>query len=265
MEPRHIEIAQNLMEEIDQGRYAPGDSLPTEDQLVDTYRTSRNTVRRALQELSSRGRINTKQGSGSTVREYRPTVHLASPVGGQSDDERYASYFERVRREQGVEPREELMVGREAATGALARLLNLDPSEERGFVVIRRCDRFVGPRLWERQESYYPDFIAAGTDLDRPVDIPEGAQKVLTALGYPQTGSWDVVGAKMPSLRQSSRFALGPGVPLLVHERVAYSGTTPIRFTRTHMPADRHQLLYAEGEVSSELIRMATDVNVYDR
>ncbi|MUL39741.1 GntR family transcriptional regulator [Streptomonospora sp. PA3] len=265
MEPRHIEIAQDLMEEIDQGRYAPGDSLPTEDQLIQTYRTSRNTVRRALQELSNRGRINTKQGSGSTVRQYRPTVHLASPLQGQSDDERYDNYLERMRREQGVAPREELMVGREAATGTLAHLLDLDPSEARGFVVIRRCDRFVGPRLWERQESYYPDYIAEGTDLDRPANIPEGTKKLLADLGYPQTGSWDVVGAKMPSLKESSRFALGPGVPLLVHERVAYSNTTPIRFTRTYLPADRHQLLYAEGAIAPELLQMATDVNVYDR
>ncbi|GAA4914305.1 GntR family transcriptional regulator [Streptomonospora salina] len=265
MEPRHIEIAHELMEEIDQGRYVPGQPLPTEDRLIETYRTSRNTVRRALHELASRGRIDTKQGSGSRVRDYRPTVHLASPLQGHSDDERYANYLDRMRREHGVDPREDLKVGREPATGTLAHLLDLDPAEDRGFAVIRRCDRYVGTRLWERQESYYPDFIAEGTDLDRPANVPEGTKKLLAELGYPQTGSWDVIGAKMPSLKESSRFALGPGVPLLVHERVAYSDTTPIRFTRTYLPADRHQLLYAEGAIEPDLLHTATDVNVYDR
>ncbi|KIH97010.1 hypothetical protein LP52_21400 [Streptomonospora alba] len=265
MEPRHIEIAQELMEEIEDGRYRPGETLPTEDQLIQTYRTSRNTVRRALQELASRGRIDTKQGSGSRVRDYRPTVHLASPIEGQAEDERYDEYIERIRREQGQVPREELTVGREAATGMLAHLLQLDPSDARGFVVIRRYDRFLGSRLWQRQESFYPDYIAEGTDLDRPASIPDGTKKTLAELGYPQTGSWDVVGAKMPSLKESSRFGLGPGVPLLVHERVAYSDTTPVRFTRTFLPADRHQLLYAEGEISHDLLQTASDVNVYDR
>ncbi|MDA8369711.1 MAG: GntR family transcriptional regulator [Nocardiopsaceae bacterium] len=263
-----MEIAHDLMEGIDEGRYAPGAPLPTEDQLMSFYSTSRNTIRRALQELSNRGRIDTKQGSGSTVRQYRPTTHLASPVEGEADDERYTRYVERMKEEQGVEPTQKLRVIVEAATGTLAALLHLDPSETEGFVVIRRCDRYVGPRLWQRQLSYYPDHIAMGSSegaqLMQPEDIPQGTRTLLAKMGYPQTKSWDVVGARMPSLKDSTLFGLGPGIPLLVHERMAYSGDTPIRFTKTFMPADRHQLLYADGEMTADALQMATDVNIYD-
>ncbi|ASU86078.1 GntR family transcriptional regulator [Nocardiopsis gilva YIM 90087] len=265
---RHLEIAHDLMEGIDEGRYSPGTALPTEDQLMSNYGTSRNTVRRALRELSSRGRIDTRQGSGSTVREYRPTVHLASSAKGEPDDERYTRYVERIKDEQGVEPTQRLRVIVEAATGKLARLLDLDPSDTAGFVVIRRCDRYIGPRLWQRQLSYYPDFIAKGEGkgaaLMQPEDIPRGTRELLAELGYPQTTSWDVVGAKMPSLKDSALFGIGPGTPLLVHDRMAYSGDTPIRFTKTLMPADRHQLLYFEGDMTPESLRKATDVNIYD-
>lgn len=264
MEPRHLEIAQELMEEIDTGRYTPGASLPTEDQLMGSYGTSRNTIRRALQELAGRGRIDTKQGSGSRVRSYKPTTHLASTLPGISDSERYTQYADRLKHEQGVEPEQQLQVLVEPATGHLAGLLNLDPSDAAGFVVTRRCDRFVEGRLWERQLSYYPDHIAMHTELMRPEDLPQGTSAVLAHLGYPYTASWDVVGARMPSLRDSTLFGLGPGIPLLVHERMSYSGTTPVRFTRTLMPADRHQLLYAEGDIAPELVRDATDVSIFE-
>ncbi|MDA0565980.1 GntR family transcriptional regulator [Streptomonospora sp. S1-112] len=265
MEPQHLRIAGDLMEKIDEGDYAPGAQLPTEEELMREWGTSRNTVRRALQELANRGRIDTKQGSGSTVRRYRPTLHLASPAPAGSDAERYESYINRLREEEGRLPTERLEVGREPATGVLAGLLKLDPGDPRAFVVIRRCDRVVGPQLWQRQESYYPGFIAEGTELELPTDIPGGTKDVIAGLGYPQTGAWDVIGAKMPSLKDSSRFGIGPGVPLLVHERVAYSGQTPIRFTRTTMPADRHKLFYAEGDIDPAILSTITDVSVYER
>ncbi len=45
----------------------PGDKLPTEDALIDEYGVSRITVRRAIQNLASRGFIVTKRGVGSFV------------------------------------------------------------------------------------------------------------------------------------------------------------------------------------------------------
>lgn len=45
----------------------PGDKLPTEDALIDEYGVSRITVRRAIQNLASRGLIVTRRGVGSFV------------------------------------------------------------------------------------------------------------------------------------------------------------------------------------------------------
>ena len=268
MEPRHLEIAQDLMEDIDQGRYAPGAPLPTEDRLMEVYGTSRNTVRRAMQELTNRGRIDIKQGSGSTVRRYRPTTHLASSAEGEADDERYAAYVRRMRTEQGVEPNQRLRVIVESAGPTVADLLELGPAEEDRYVVIRRCDRYLAGRLWQRQLSYYPRRLAQGSDkgaeLMTPEDIQRGTRTLLAEMGYPQTRSWDVVGAKMPSLKDSTLFGIGPGIPLLVHDRLAYSGDEPVRFTKTLMPADRHQLMYFEGEMTPEQLRAGTDLNIYD-
>jgi GntR family transcriptional regulator len=54
----------------------PGDKLPTEDSLIDEYGVSRITVRRALQNLASKGFIVTKRGIGSFVA----TPALSQPL-----------------------------------------------------------------------------------------------------------------------------------------------------------------------------------------
>jgi GntR family transcriptional regulator len=54
----------------------PGDKLPTEDALIDEYGVSRITVRRAIQNLASRGLIVTKRGIGSFVA----TPALSQPL-----------------------------------------------------------------------------------------------------------------------------------------------------------------------------------------
>ncbi|MBV2362883.1 GntR family transcriptional regulator [Streptomonospora sp. NEAU-YY374] len=265
MEPRHLVIARALLSEIDGGRYEPGDSLPTEEQLMASYGTSRNTVRRALQELANRGRIDIKQGSGSTVRRpRRPIVHVASSIEGIPDDERYARYVERMSKEQTEEPRLRFQARRGPAGGRIARLLRIDPNRPGAFVLCRRCDRMFGARLWERQLSYYPGHIAEGSELETPEDIPTGTKEVLAAMGYPQTRHWDVIRAEMPSIKDSDRFGMGPGIPLLVHERLAFSGDTPIRYTVTRMPADRHHLMYVEGDTSEDDLLDALQANTYD-
>ncbi|MBT2496674.1 GntR family transcriptional regulator [Microbacterium sp. ISL-59] len=54
----------------------PGNKLPTEDSLIDEYGVSRITVRRALQNLASKGFIVTKRGIGSFVA----TPALSQPL-----------------------------------------------------------------------------------------------------------------------------------------------------------------------------------------
>ncbi|KIH97009.1 hypothetical protein LP52_21395 [Streptomonospora alba] len=258
------EIADDLVRRINQGEIEPGRRLPTEDELMKRYGVSLNTVRRALDDLAQRGRIVKQQGSGSRVPErLRPTVHLASAVRGLPDDERYTRYLERLGGQLG-EPRLALTVTTVKLEDAerIARLLKLDRFGDKSDLWRRRCDRIFGAKLWERQDSYYPGGIAAGTRLRDPVDIEEGTREVLASLGFPQTWSWDVIRAEMPSHEQQRAFGIGRGVPLLVQERLAYGGDSehperPVRYTETVMPADRHQLMYTEGATTEDALEEA--------
>jgi GntR family phosphonate transport system transcriptional regulator len=67
--PLWARIAEELNRAILGGRYPAGSRLPTERDLMAMYRVSRNTLRRAVAELESRGLLRTEQGRGSFVQE----------------------------------------------------------------------------------------------------------------------------------------------------------------------------------------------------
>ncbi|HEX9354372.1 MAG TPA: GntR family transcriptional regulator, partial [Streptosporangiaceae bacterium] len=67
--PLYRQIADALRRKIDSGQLAPGDQLPTEDELMETYQASRNTVRGAIKQLTIRGVVNTLHGKGTFVTE----------------------------------------------------------------------------------------------------------------------------------------------------------------------------------------------------
>ncbi len=67
--PLYRQIAETLRSKIDSGELGPGSQLPTEDELMEIYHASRNTVRGALNQLTIRGLVNTLHGRGTFVAE----------------------------------------------------------------------------------------------------------------------------------------------------------------------------------------------------
>lgn len=57
-------VADQLRARIESGQYAPGDKLPTEPVLVQTFGFSRTVIREAIAALRSDGLIESRQGAG---------------------------------------------------------------------------------------------------------------------------------------------------------------------------------------------------------
>lgn len=72
------QIATVLEQEIRSGALGFGERLQSENELVHRFSVSRNTIRKGLEELSSRGLITTKVGIGSFVTFDGKTVDDAS-------------------------------------------------------------------------------------------------------------------------------------------------------------------------------------------
>lgn len=71
------EIAATLLAEIGQGRYRPGEKLPTEAALSARFGVNRHTLRHALASLAQAGTLHTRRGAGVFVAA-RPTDY---PIG----------------------------------------------------------------------------------------------------------------------------------------------------------------------------------------
>jgi GntR family transcriptional regulator len=65
--PRYREIEAAIRHDIESGRFAPGDDLPTESDLCEQYAVSRITIREALRHIEAAGYIERRQGRGSRV------------------------------------------------------------------------------------------------------------------------------------------------------------------------------------------------------
>jgi GntR family transcriptional regulator len=75
--PKPEQIASVLEQEIRSGVLGFGDRLQSESELVQRFSVSRNTLRKGLEELTSRGLITTKVGIGSFVTFNGQTINDA--------------------------------------------------------------------------------------------------------------------------------------------------------------------------------------------
>jgi len=72
-------IAQALRNDLAEGRYRPGDKLPTEAALAERFGVNRHTVRHGLSALVEEGLLRTRRGAGAFVAA-RPTDY---PIGAR--------------------------------------------------------------------------------------------------------------------------------------------------------------------------------------
>lgn len=108
-------VADGIERGIADGRFAPGDKLPGEVEIADTYRVNRHTVRRALAALAERGLVRAERGSGTYVEARR----LAYPL-------RSRTRFSEIVGAEGREPDGRLIEAMaDVATRDLARELDL--------------------------------------------------------------------------------------------------------------------------------------------
>jgi GntR family transcriptional regulator len=84
--PFYIQLMDLLRENISRGHWQPGDQLPGEHTLCDTYGVSRTVVRQALRELELEGLIYRRKGKGSFVSEPKFSGGLAQSLTGFYQD-----------------------------------------------------------------------------------------------------------------------------------------------------------------------------------
>ena len=80
-DPKHLEISRHLLTAIAAGKYGASDRLPSEAQLVKQFKVSRPTVARAFRDLTEKGIIERRAGSGTFVSNREKAGAVTRQIG----------------------------------------------------------------------------------------------------------------------------------------------------------------------------------------
>ncbi|KPP90195.1 MAG: phosphonate metabolism transcriptional regulator PhnF [Rhodobacteraceae bacterium HLUCCA08] len=223
-------IATALREEIRDGRYRPGDKLPTEAALADRFGVNRHTVRHGVSALVAEGLIRTRRGAGAFVAAS-PTDY---PIGRRVrfHDNLIAAGRRPEKRMLALEDR--------AATAGEARALQLSPGDP-----VCACH---GLSLADGQpiavfESLFPlaRLPGIGAALQQISSVTEALKKVGIADYTRATTRLTVVRA---TATQALHLHLAEGDPLLRSSGVNVDEAgVPVEYGRTWFAGDRVTLM----------------------
>ncbi len=83
--PRYHQLKEILREKIRSGEWKPGDLIPSERELSETYGISRMTTRQAITDLVNEGVFYREQGKGTFITRHKITQQLMRLTGFTED------------------------------------------------------------------------------------------------------------------------------------------------------------------------------------
>jgi GntR family histidine utilization transcriptional repressor len=201
--PRHSEIKTYLLNQMRSGALQPHDKTESENELARRFDVSRLTVQRAIRELVAEGRLTRVQGSGTFV--------APKPKGFSLFEVR--DIAEQVR-QQGGEPRTEVLIQRQCLPEEKVRLLlELEEGEPVFEAVLLRKngDQPVAIETRYVRREAYPDFLEHDFEKESIYEFLASH----AVLGELET----TLSAVSPYPLTCQRLNLRPGDPCLYLER----------------------------------------------
>ncbi|MEI5522476.1 GntR family transcriptional regulator [Streptomyces brasiliscabiei] len=235
------QIADQLREAIDRGRFKEGEKLPSEAELVDHYGVSRMTVRNSFSVLQGEGLVHAEHGKGVFVRHRPPVRRLASDRFARRHREQGKAAFTVEANAAGSHPQvDSLEVKEEKASQDVSTRLG---SVRR--VLARRRRYLLDGRPVEFATSYLPLDIARGTPIAEPNPGPGGIYARLEELGHRLDHFEEEIRARMPSPAEVKTLRLASGVPVIHLIRTAFDAEgRAVEVCDTFMAADAYVLSY---------------------
>lgn len=205
-----------------------GDAIPTEQELGQSFRVSRITVRRAIDELVREGHLVTRRGKGTFVAQAkieRPMTRMNS--------------FSVATAEEGYRPGSRLLALRhEKAESEVAQALQI----ERGqwIWVVERL-RLVDEESLGVSEVYLnlsPDLYLTPIELEQ-----EGSLwSILEQKGVALAKSDETIQAVLAGDKHAELLGIETGAPLLLIEGIVYTDQgLPVEYHRTFNRGDRYK------------------------
>ncbi len=255
--PLYLQIADELRDQILNEQLAPGARLPSEHSLMQTYDASRQTIRKAIAELKTEGLLDAEQGRGVFIRSRAPILRSANDLLTRErwSDGGGALLGSDVA---GAELRSEVKVDQVPASVEIAARLGL---REGASVLVRRERRFADDQTIELATTYLSGSFARGVRLKSLDDADiVGLYARLEESGHRLERFTEHVASRMPRPAEARALDLGPGTPVVLITRTAWTAEgRPVATTDEVMAADRYELVYEIP--AGEPVRLVTTVD----
>ena len=223
--PLYESVESALAAGIADGTMPPETQLPPEEGLIERFKVSRTTVRKAIQNLVERGLVEVRRGKGTFVTQPKITQELTKLTGFVEDMQAL-----------GRSPTARLLDKRiVAADEAVARQLALAP----GTLVVRLLRvRMADGVAMSFDETYLPRDIGekiADNDLEAEPVFALLEEKYDTPLVEAEYK----LEAAAAGLVAAEALQVPTGSPIFLIERTSYTtGNRPVDYERLHYRGD---------------------------
>ncbi|WP_247887369.1 phosphonate metabolism transcriptional regulator PhnF [Azospirillum sp. SYSU D00513] len=224
------QIAERIEADILKGLHPPGEKLPTEHALAESFGVNRHTARRAVLALAEKGLVRVEQGRGTFVQESVIDYRLSRRT-------RFSENLSAERREAGGQL---LGLAEAAAEAAVARALGIAEGAE--VIVIERLGEADG-RPVNVSSHYFPKARVPG--LAEAYRASGSISAALTACGVADyTRRVTRITARPVRSADARLLQQAPNRPILLTESINVdAGGEPIEYSVARWASDRVQLV----------------------
>jgi GntR family transcriptional regulator len=254
--PVQLRIADDLRMKIERGDLAPGQRIPSANDLAAAWKCSPSSGRAAINLLRKQGLVTVDQGQRPTVR-IPPRRSCLRQATSQTEKDRVL--MPEAERKKSGSAEDNLMIPlselefsakyrRIPATPDLAEAFGVDEGTE----ILRRDYETVHKSngvLEQQSVSFIPVHLIAGNPdlLDSSREPwPGGTQHQLYTVGVEVARMDTEVSAAMPTTVEVQRWGLSDGVPLLCGRKLAVdTAGRVVEISEARYPADRTTMFFS--------------------
>lgn len=225
--PIYFQLVEKIQKEIEQGSLKPGDVLPSERELADTYDISRMTVRQAITKLVNDGYVHRKKGTGTFVNESK----IDQPLQGLTS-------FTEDMRERGFIPGNRMLSFQVIeATEYIAAKLGITAGDQ--IYEIERI-RLADDEPMALETTWLPCELITG--LTEEVIDNSLYNYIENKLGFSIGTASQVIESSIVNEREMGLLSLPKGAPILLIERMTFlADGRPFEFVKSRYRADRYR------------------------
>lgn len=225
--PLYQQIKEFIVEKIENKEWKPGDKIYSENQMFDWFNVSRNTVKKAIEDLEQEGVLYRLQGKGTFVNKPKIEQSLSGFYS-----------FSEVLKEKGLKPKDVVLdVSVEKANHKVAQSLQIDKDEE--VVVLQRL-RYAHEEPIILESSYLrKDNIREASKLEEVKNTPL-YELLRSEYNIHVNSAKEAFEPVLINELEGNYLDVNIGSPALLLERIAYDEKRiPVEFCKSIVRGDR--------------------------